>query len=212
MARNFTLNTKAAMEANNGGKRIREAGKYIGTIRSAWYEQSPKGAELMALQFVADNGQEADMLTIYTHKANGEELSGYNLVNAIMTCCRKRDITTKPGAVEVYDYDSKAVVSKTKDVYTELTGAKIGLVLKFEEYENRNFDIKERLVIHAAFEAATGLTADEMLRKETDPKNLQRIVDFIAKNPVKLLKKSSGNQAPAASSAGRFDDDIPGEW
>lgn len=211
-ARAYQLDTDAAKEANSGGKRIKESGAYAGKIRAAWYETNPKGTEIVNILFNADNGQEAGPLALYTHKGDGTALSGYNVLNAIMTCAKVRALTPKSGPVELYDYDQQRNVTKDKLTYPELTGKSIGLVLRREEYENRNGELKERLTVFASFEPGTKLMAEEILSKQTEAKAFARVVEWIEREPVKHLKRSNGGGRPAngAPPADDFsDDDIP---
>lgn len=214
MARQFSLDTQAAKEANSGGKRITETGKYQGQIVVAFYECNQNGTESLNIMFRADNGQEAGPLNIYTHNGKGEALAGYKTANAIMTCCRVKALTPVSAPVQLYDFDSRSMVSKQKEIYKELTGKPIGLVLQQEEYEKRDGTIGERMVIAAPFEAGTELMAGEILDQKKEPDQLGKYMDYIAKSPVRKLKaKSGGTAAPASSApAGNyddFDDDIP---
>lgn len=197
MARQFNLDTKAAKEANSGGKRITETGKYTGVIAVAFYEQNDRGTESLNIMFKADNGQEAGPLPIYTHNGNGEPLAGYKLANAIMTCCRVKALTPVLAPVELYDFTQGAVVTKQKEIYRELTGKPIGLVLQAEEYEKRDGTIGERMVIAAPFEAGTELMAAEILEKKETPEQLAKFMEYIFRNPVRKLKSRSINAAPS---------------
>jgi len=209
MARNFELDTKAAMDSNNGGKRIKDPGVYTGKIVCAWYEANANGTEIVQIVFKSDSGQEAGPLALYTHKSNGEVLSGYNTLNAILTCTKLRGITTKPKEVELYDFDTKSTIHKMKDVYVELTDKPIGFVFRAEEYETRNRDIKERLVIVAPFCPKTKLMADEILKKELSPKSLDRITAWVEKEPIKRFKNRPVDAYQALANDPLPDDEIP---
>jgi hypothetical protein len=213
MARQFNLDQQAAREANTGGKRITETGKYKGTIVVAFYEKNDKGTESMNIMFKSDAGQEAGPLNIYTHNGQGSALAGYKLVNAIMTCCRVKSLTPVAAPVQLYDFNSQSAVTKQKEIYKELTGRPIGLVLQQEEYQKQDQSIGERMVISAPFEAGSELMAMEILDKRTVPEQLGKYMGWIGKNPVRRLRKQ---QAPTAAAyaaqapiTNDFDDDIP---
>lgn len=212
MARDFTLDAQAAKDANSGGKRIKETGRYNGTIKAAWYECNDRGTESVQFLFESDDGQEAGPLALYTHNGDGKELPSYKTLNAIMTCVKARTLSAKPGPVELYDFDAGGTVQKTKDVYPELTGKPVGLVLQQEEYTNRNGELKERMIILAPFEAGTGRMAAEVLAQKTEAHAIDGIMSWLEKHPVKGAK---GARTPAAStpspqSSSTFeDDDIP---
>lgn len=213
MARSYALDTQAAKEANTGGKRITETGKYLGTITAAFYEQNQRGTESVNIMFTSDNGQEVGPLNLYTHNGSGEELAGYKMLNALMTCAKVKALNWKTGPLELYDFDEQRVVTKQKECAVELSGKKIGLVLQQEEYEKSAGGIGERMVISAPFEHATELMAAEILSGQKQPSALGNFMQFIAKNPVRKLRKSGQQQSqPASQQTGdydKFDDDIP---
>lgn len=219
MARAYNLDTQAAKEANTGGKRITETGKYPGTITAAFYEQNQKGTESVNIMFVADDGREVGPLNLYTHNANGEPLSGYKMLNALMTCAKVRALSWKVEPLELYDFDRREVVTKQKEIAVELKGKKIGLILQKELYNKQSGEQGERMLIAAAFEAGTELMAVEILSGLKDPIALGSVVAYIAKNPIKYAKDT--NQQAASNSRSpqsaqqpmpdydSFDDDIP---
>lgn len=162
MARDFTLDTEAAKEANTGGKRITDAGTYVGTFKQVWYEQNDKGTDSVNFTFVSDSGQEAGPLALYTHNNVGEELPSYKTFNAILACMKQRGVKSQPGKVSLWDFDTRTEVVKQKDIYPALVGPKIGLVLTTEDYDGRN-GVKARIVIGAPFNADSRQMADEVL-------------------------------------------------
>ncbi len=218
MSRNFNIDTNAAKEASSGGKRITEAGSYVGKFRAAFYEQNEKGTESVNFMFVADNGQEAGPLTLYTHNSSGEELPSYKTFNAILACMKQRTAEAKPAKVKLWDYDSKSEVEKTKDSYAALIGPKVGLLLQGEEYQKRDGEIKVRMVIAAPFDPSTRMLADEILNKATEPKGLDRYLAYIGNTPVKKLRgakpstngaSGGGNGSGGSKPVDDFDDSIP---
>lgn len=218
MARNFALNQDAAREANSGGKQIRATGKYKGTI-TAFYDKSDKGAESVNLMFESDQGQTCGPLSIYTHNKDGKELPGFKLVNAIMVCVRTRSLTTAPGNVELYDFDTNSVQTKQKDVYQELSGKKIGLVLQQEEMTDKDGHLKldnqgnpkYRMTVSAPFDYQSELMAVEILDKKATPEQLGKVLEYIMANPVRFAKKKAGNNnQPPPNFEGLNNDDIPG--
>lgn len=211
MARSYALDTQAAKEANTGGKRINETGKYLGTITAAFYEQNQKGTESVNIMFAADNGQEVGPLNLYTHNGNGEALTGYKMLNALMTCAKVKVLSWKKEDIDLYDFDEQRVVTKQKECCVELKGKKIGLVLQQEEYLKQNSDVGERMVIAAPFEYSTELMAAEILAQQKTPSALGNYMAFIMKNPVRRLRNApaSSRQPHQPTQDDSFDDDIP---
>lgn len=216
MARDFTLDQQAAKESNAGSKRIKESGKYIGKFKAAWYEQNDKGTESVHFLFESDEGQEAGPLALYTHNGKGEQLPSYKTFNAVLTCMKLRGVKAQKGQVELYDFDTKSIVKKTKELYPELAGKPIGLVLQQEEYEKSNGEHGERMIIVAPFEALTGKVAVEILNSQ-DAKALDGLMRWLEASPVKRMhggkatRQSNDSYADSrASSPNQFeDDDIP---
>lgn len=200
MSRNFDLNTTAAKEANSGGKRITEPGIYVGTFRAAFYEKNPKGTESVNLLFVSESGQEAGPLALYTHNAAGEELPSYKTLNAILACQKLRAIRAVPGKVTLWDGERQAEVEKAKDTYPAMVGPRIGLVLTGEEYENRNGEIKTRLVIAAPFNPDTRQMADEVLG-QSPATALDRYLGWLD-SKARWVKPLQGSRRPAPAAGG----------
>lgn len=215
MARSYALDTQAAKEANTGGKRIAETGKYQGKISAAFYEKNQRGTEIVNIMFISDAGQECGPLSLYTHNGSGDTLAGYKMLNAIMTCCKVKALSWKNEAIDLYDYDEGKVVKKTKECCVELKGKPIGLVLQQEEYQKSNGDIGERMVISAPFEAVTELMAAEILGQQKIASALGNYMEYIAKNPVRKLRKQGGQSTPSnsvpqpAQDFDDFDSDVP---
>lgn len=220
MTRTYNLDTKAALEANSGGNRITESGPVEVTLKFAFGEANANGTELVSLFGVTDDGRETGLLTLYTHNADGKELFSYKTLMALMTCAKVRSLTPKPTKVELYDFDSKAMKTFDKQVFQELVNKRLGLVLIQEEYRKQDGSVGTRLQIQAPFEAGTRLMAAEILAKGDGPKvakQLEGVVAWVEKNPVKKLKGNSGgsNQAPAPQGGDDYadvdfgDDQIP---
>jgi hypothetical protein len=209
MARDFALDTQAAKEANTGGKRITEPGAYVGQFKAAWYEVNDKGTEAVMFQFVSDTGQEAGPLALYTHNGAGEELPSYKTFNAILACMKQRGIKAQSGKVSVWDFDKKAEVEKTKDIYPALIGPRVGLVLTTEDYDGRN-GVKARVVISAPFHADTRQMANEVI--ESKPAEaLEKYIGWLDKGRWhKPLKGAQSHASSPQQADEQFsDDDLP---
>lgn len=206
--RTYQLDPAAAKNANSGGKRISEAGVYVGKIHAAWCETNKNGTEGVFIQFHANTGQEAGPLALYTFNKDGKALSGYDALNALMTCVRVKELQPSKGKVTVYDFDSQSDVEKTKDVFPALNGKPIGFLLRLEEYENSGGELKTRLVIAGTFDPATKQMATEILARSKDAVALDRASEWLAKNPVKALKgkRIASNGAGPSGNGGAHDD------
>lgn len=206
-----TQSAQYARKADQTGSRITEIGKYVGTFTQAEDITAGTGTKGVALRFES-NGQSAN-LSLYTIKPDGEKIMGYQALMAIMTCMSLRDIAPKPGTVKVWDNDTRAEVTKQAQVFPELCGKPIGLLLETEDYTKTDGSVATRMVIAGIFQANTELTASEILDKKTQPEQLQKMVGRLHHRPVKGTAPRQARPAAAPAGGGSgfedMDDDIP---
>jgi len=192
MSRNFAFEPEIAQQTEYHLRYIEEPGVYKGEFTAAWYEQSQSGAECIKLRFVADNGSQANNLSVYTHGRNGQRLSGYSLIQKIMGCMKVKALKSRPDTVDIFDYHSRQMIKQPRDIYPDLYGP-IGLVLTTEEYESR-YSIKTQVIIHAAFDPHTRLMADEILKGIEKPAALDKLIAHLdAKNQWQQTLKVGHN-------------------
>ncbi len=207
----YELDATEARKADNTGSSIREMGKYTGKFIQAEDITASTGTKGVALTFEA-NGQKA-RFSLYTKRANGETIMGFQALMAIMTCLKLRNITPKQGQVTFWDNDAKAEKTKDATIFPELCGKPIGILLETEDYLNRNNEVRTRMVFAGAFQADTELTATEILDKKTKPDQLEKMVAYLRHRQIKAAKGAApAATRPAGSTGSGFedmDDDIP---
>jgi len=204
----YALDTKAARKADQTGNRITEIGKYVGTFTQAEDITASTGTKGVALRFES-NGQSTN-LSLYTKKKDGTEIMGFQALMAIMTCMRLRGIKPQAGTVKHWDNDAKAEVTKQAQVFPDLCGKPIGLLLETEDYAKNNGEIGTRMVIAGIFQADTELTASEILDQKTTPEHLPKLIERLRHRPVKGAKPAAAPAAAKPSSGfDDMDDDIP---
>ncbi len=192
----LNFNPDEARKADRFSNFIQSAGKFVGTITRAEKLLSRNSSPGLGLSFKADDGSTAAFLDIYTHKANGDVLMGFGIVQAILGCLKLR--TAKDGPVTFETWDRK---QKTADGYPDIQGKRIGLVFRKElQTDQRDGSDQERLIIVGVFQAETGLMATEILENKTKGELLQKLVDFVMANPVKDSRKKGGNGSQRQSS------------
>ena len=192
----YKLDMNEARKADSTGDQIKEIGKYIGTFTQAVATVSEtKGTHGVIFSFQTKDDKKAT-LPIYTVKADGSTIMGYQLLMAIMTCLKLRDLKTSEGTAKKYDYDMKKDVEYTATIYTELANKEIGLLLETEEYEKKDKSIGTKVVLKGVFQASTELTASEILDKRTEPKQLEKMVAMLRHRPL----KPSNNKLQASQS------------
>lgn len=204
------LNATAAKAADNINSGIKESGKYIGVITRAEKLVAGTGTEGLGLSFKANNGQTADYLDLYHTKGNGETLSAFKTVNAILCCAKVME--AKDGRIKCEKWVKESGQREMVEVpgYPDLMGKRIGFLLqKTLETDNKGKDI-ERLQIFAVFNAESELTASEMYEKKTKPERLSSMLDALTGRPVRDNRKNKGKSSASASADdGGYFDDIP---
>lgn len=197
----YQLNTTEARKADQTGSRITETGKYIGRFTQAEDITAASGTKGVALRFEA-NGQTAN-LSLYTTKANGETIMGFQTLMAIMTCLSLKNITPRPGTVKAWDYDLKKDVDKQASVFPDLCDKDIGLLLETEDYAKQDGSTGTRMVIAGVFRASDEFTASEILDRATKPEKLEKMVAKLHHRPLKAARTSAAPApAPAPSQGG----------
>lgn len=205
----YELDQNAARKADQTGSMIKELGKYIGRFTQAEDITAPKGTKGVAFRFEARDGRKAQ-LSLYTVMANGDKIMGYETLMAIMTCLSLRNIKPVPGTVTYWDNEARAEASRPGKVFHELCGKDIGLLLETEDYTKQDGNIGTRMVLKAAFQATTELTATEILDRKTQPEQLEKMVLSLRHRPIKSSKPTR-QATPAGGGSGLddMDDDIP---
>lgn len=202
----YALDTKAAQKADQTGNRISEIGKYVGTFTQAEDITAGTGTKGIALRFDV-NGQTAN-LSLYTKKANGETIMGFDVLMAIMTCMKLRNIEPKDGTVKFWDRDTNAEAQRAARVFPDLCGKPIGLLLETEGYYKNDGSVGTKMVIANVFQAGTELTASEILDRKTTPEMLHKLVARLHHRPAKAAK-TQPTQAHQGSGFDDLDDSIP---
>jgi len=195
MSRSYTFEPEIAQQSDIIRRYIDQPGVYRGQFTAAWYEQSQRGAECIKFKFVSDDGSQANHLAVYTHNSSGEKLSGYSLIQKIMACMRVKALNTRPDTVEVFDYHSKQMVKRQRDVYPGLYGP-IGLVLTTEDYET-HYAMRTQVIIRAVFDPKTQLMADEILRGDETPVALKKLTQYLTEKNEWHKSPKAPHSAPA---------------
>lgn len=206
----YNLDADAAKQADTGGGRINETGKYVGQFTKAKKVLSTKGTQGIEFSFESLNGQSADYLTVWTINKDGDQIYGYKQLMALMTCLKVRNIDITNAEVEEYDKDANGMVKRKAEIYSGLMSKPIGVLLQMEEYEKKDGSTGEKASFAGFFDPKTEQVALEILDK-SDAKVLEKLVSQLV--PLKKLK-GSRSHAPAggADSYGggpAFSDDIP---
>lgn len=214
MSNDYALDTNAAKQADNFFSKIEQKGKYMGTFTRAEKITSEKGTKGVDFSFKANDGSSADYLTLWTHNKDGKQLQGFNVLMAIMTCLRVRELTAEDGEAEKYDRDQQKRVKVRVPLFKDLMGKPIGLLIHMEEYEKTKGGTAWKPAISAPFDKDE-FTASEILNKAKQPETLAKMVQALRDRPLKAGGSPAASAQPAAGnydgagSFNDFDDDIP---
>lgn len=203
----YTLDAKAAQAADVSGGRITESGEYVGVIKKAWEETFQSGAKAVKINFETPQGEYANNLMLFVLGKDGSQLSGLNMVNAIMTCAEVKQMQPVPGKVDLYDRDIGQVVPQDKMVFNELEGKSIGVLLQKAEKKDqdgylvttKNGDTFYEMNIYGVFEASSGRTSTEKLKRVAKAEQKDKRLAYLLANPIRKVKDAkvkSGGIAP----------------
>lgn len=201
----YTLDTKAASQADNLFSKIEEKGAYLGAFTRAEQVASKKGSKGVDFSFKADNGATADYLTIWTHNGEGKQLQGFNTLMAIMTCLKVRDLTAKVGEVEKYDQALKQRVKVAVPLFQDLMHKPIGLLLHMEQYEKTAGGMAWKPAISAPY-AQDGFTASEILSKAKEATTMDKMLSALRDRPLKGNASNVPHPNGQSNTGGTFDD------
>ena len=222
----YQLDTQSAREAENVSAFLNETGKYIGTFtRAEKLISTNKGTHGIGITFETKSKQ-TTRFDLWTMDKDMKPLMGKKALDAIMACMKVRSIAPKPGKVDRWDYDTKKMLIADAEVFPDLTGKPIGLLLRNTEYEKMKDGQKTgetgwRLELYVPFDAATEMTASELLDRKTKAERLPSIVASLVDRPLKARPAPKathqnddgyGNLPPTRSQGSGFDemdDDIP---
>jgi len=201
----YNLDPQAARKADTTGASITEIGKYIGTFTQAVDVTASTGTKGIALTFQSGAGQKA-RVSIYTQKANGEKLMGFDALSAIMTCLSLRTIAPKTGSYTKWSNDTRSEDTVQGQVFPDLCNKPIGVLLETEDYPKNNGGTGTRMVLKGLFQANTELTASEILDKKTTPEQLPRMVQALRHRPIRGAKPAAAAHGASGAASSGFDD------
>lgn len=211
----YTLDTAAAKQADQTGKFIKETGKYKGRFTKAESLVAASGTKGIAFTFESDDKQTVNF-SLYTVKSNGEKLFGYQTLMAVMACMKLRNVADPViGTTTKYDFDTKQDVQYQAPLLLDLMNKPVGVVLQSCEYEKQKDRVPTgeygwKIEIQGTFEAATELTASEILAGKTKPETLAAMIAHLADRPLKNKGARPQGARAQFSTPDNFDDsDVP---
>lgn len=185
----FDANT--ARQADQISSALSEPGKYIGTITRAEKLLSSSNTQGLGLSFKSDSGESADYLDLYTINSSGVVLPSMKVVQALLGCLQLRTANDGKIKIEKWNKESKKREETVVDGYPDIQNKRIGLLLQKEISTNtKNGETVERLIIVGVFQPDTLLTVSEILAKKTQPEALEKMISWLAANPIRDTRKN----------------------
>lgn len=222
-AHSYQLNAQGAVEGSNiGYQRINTSGAYAGTFTKAKAITASTGAKGIELSFKADDGAEANYLTLYTHSKTGEETLGRKQLDSLMACLKVRKIDPEQATIMEWDNSMQQEQKVSVLLYTGLMNDRVGVVLQREVFKKNNGDIGERMNLYSFYNADTRQNGAEVMQ-QAEAKALGNVLASLkdktikgganAKAPTMPEKAkqqgTTSNTAELSGAAQDFADDIP---
>ncbi|MFK7890447.1 MAG: hypothetical protein AB8B63_06495 [Granulosicoccus sp.] len=220
-AHSYQLNAQGAIEGSNiGYQRITSSGAYTGVFTKAKAITAGTGATGIEFTFKADDGAEANYLTLYTHSKTGEETLGRKQLDSLMACVKVREIKPELANIMEWDNDQGQEIQVSVELYPSLMDNPVGVVLQREEYRKNNGDTGERMNLYSFFNAGTQQNGAEVIQR-SEAKSLASTLAALkdkgmkgdAKAPTATKpqqRQTPGGNTPDMSAASKdFDDQIP---
>lgn len=170
----YTYDPDAAGKAD--ASRIDTSAAYVGQFKLVHAIKSERtGTEGLHFEFDSPSvgGTSFD---VYTKKADGTPVFGYNQVNAMMAILGLRGLKGVPGKYEAYDSELGKRVETDGEVFPELTGKDIGLLLQKELYTKQDGKDGWRMSLFGIFHPQLRLTASELKEKKVVPEKFDKMV------------------------------------
>lgn len=176
---------------------VSESGAYGGRVLAAeWNVSSGKGTKGIEITFETAEGLKANYLSLWYEKADGTQLSGAKMLNAIMGCTKVSSLTSR--AVNQSD-------GSTKYFCPELENKSIGLILQKVLYTKSDGQDGYKFEIRIPFIPQTGKTLAEQLGNK-DAVTVSNILKTLAD---KDERTQGGNQSSGQSQSQGYDNGVP---
>lgn len=185
----FTRNDQSAKKAG-GSSRLSAHEFHAVKITQAYWGVSQGGAKFLSVNFINANNETADDIKIYFENSQGEQLSGYHQINAILAFNNIAGLNQSQGTYKVYDFEAGGVVDKQGLIAPELVGAFVGIILSENHYNGQN-GIRHNLNLSSVYHHQSTQNAKQFL--ENLPPAQGQIDGSIA-----YAKKSSENSRNTA--------------
>jgi len=176
MTINYEYDENAASHADDIANRITDNGMFVGVFKRAEAVTAGTGATGIKFEFEAPGGG-TTTFALYGHRADKSVIFGWNLIQAAMCIMGLKGLKSKPGKVQVYNEDTKKPEEVDGDVFPELIGKPIGIVMQKELYtRDDNGADATRVNLYSFFHPETKFTASEIREHAKEPLKFAKIM------------------------------------
>lgn len=198
----YEYDEEAAGHADDFANRIDENGPYVGQFTKAEAVVSrEKGTNGIRFVFSMPGGGEADF-TLWTAKADGERIFGFNKVQAMMTILGVRSLKAVPGLVQGWDDGKKVEVEG--EVYPDLCNKDIGVFLSKELTTTGSGKESYRMNLEGCFRASDKLTASEIREKKKTPEKFGKIIKGLKTKDSRVQKRAEPGSPDMGAPVGDY--------
>lgn len=193
MTVNYDYDPDAAGKADDVASRIDTSNAYIGQFKLAHAITASKGTEGIHFEFNSPGGGSASF-DVYTRREDGTPVFGNNQIQAMQSILGLRGLRSVPGKFEAWDSDAQKRVEVEGEVFPDLCGKDIGLVLQKERYtKTSNGQDAFRMNLYGVFHPVSRFTASELKEKKAQPEKLEKM--------LRNLKDKDSRKAPVTEPA-----------
>lgn len=200
MAVEYTYNEEQASKADSMADRIDTGGAYVGTFLRAEAVESEKGTQGVLFEFEAGSAGKAEF-TLWTVKDNGEAAFGMNFLQSILLMFGLRGLKAVSGLVERYDYDAGKRIEEEGEVFPDLVGKKIGVILQKELTTRQSGGEGFRMNCYGIFHHETRLTASEIRERKVTPAKVDKLLRSLKDKDSRKAKAEPAQPSMAVASA-----------
>lgn len=175
MITEYTFNEEQATKADDVANRIDTSGAYVGVFIRAEAVESEKGTTGVKLEFDGGSAGRAEF-TLWTRKDDGSNAFGMNFLQSIMMMMGLRGLASKEGRVLQWDADAGQRIEVDGEVFPDLVGKHIGVVLQKELTTRQSGGDSYRMNLYGVFHPDSKLTASEIRERKATPAKLDKLL------------------------------------
>lgn len=203
MSISYEYNEAEAVKADNAASRISEQGPYVGKFTKAEAIESKGGTHGIAFTFDSPGCGTVEF-SLYTQKSDGAVCFGMNFVQAAMFLMGVKSLKASVGKVSKWSETEGKRVEEDGDVFPDLCGKPIGIVLAKELITTGKGNDSARFNLEGLFQAETRLMMSEIKEKKTTPVKLDRLVKGLKVKDSRTKVDAQPAQPAIGAAAGDY--------